>query len=440
MKPLGRLAATARATFEQNQAESDARIDIIQAEIEVLKKQMRDAAKRKGDDLDALRQEMVDQRTQLKNEASTERRYLTQDATVEKLSELLKENPRGMLVLRDEVAGLLFTLDKPGREGDREFYLEAWNGTGSFTVDRIGRGTVYVPALTLSIFGGIQPGKLKKYISEAVTDGKGADGLLQRFQILVWPDGLGEWNPPERWPDNEAKNRALIIFRWLDDFDPSLLAVAIDDDQIPAVRFAPDAQDLFDEWYEKLENRLRSNEMADTPAFDSHMGKYRSLMPSLALLFHLVDVAMEAIVDISVGPDVTEEGSGTSGTDVPGRSSNKILSSSVSLEAAQNAVAWCEFLEAHARKVYATELYPGVQSAHLLKEKIEIGEVVDNQSLREIYRHHWTGLKNPAQVKGALGVLEEAGWVRVDDVQTDGRPGQVIRLHPNLRDGGSTGN
>ena len=170
------------------------------------------------------------------------------------------------------------------------------------------------------------------------------------------------------------------------------------------------------------------------------MGKYRSLMPSLALLFHLVDVATETIADISVGPDVTEEGSGTSGTDVPGRPSNKILSSSVSLEAAQNAVAWCEFLEAHARKVYATELYPGVQSAHLLKERIEIGEVVDNQSLREIYRHHWTGLKNPAQVKGALGVLEEAGWVRVDDVQTDGRPGQVLRLHPDLRDGASTGN
>ena len=39
-------------------------------------------------------------------------------------------------------------------------YLESWNGYGSFTTDRIGRGTVHVDGLCLSIFGGIQ---MKKY-------------------------------------------------------------------------------------------------------------------------------------------------------------------------------------------------------------------------------------------------------------------------------------
>jgi len=56
-----------------------------------------------------------------------------------------------MLVLRDELSGWLRALDKPGREGDREFYLEAWNGTGSYTVDRIGRGTIHIPTLTLGL-------------------------------------------------------------------------------------------------------------------------------------------------------------------------------------------------------------------------------------------------------------------------------------------------
>ena len=83
---------------------------------------------------------------------------MTQDATVEKLGELLQENPRGMLVSRDELAGWLRTMDKPGREGDRDFYLEGWNGSGGYTLDRIGRGTVHIPAVTLSICGGIQPG------------------------------------------------------------------------------------------------------------------------------------------------------------------------------------------------------------------------------------------------------------------------------------------
>ncbi len=440
VNPVNRLANKAREKFQEDQVATEAYLERINAEVDALKGQMRSAAKGDDGDLDGLQVRMAGKKTELQEAGPRVTRYLTQDATVEKLGELLRDNPRGMLVVRDEIAGLLFNLDKPGREGDREFYLEAWNGTGGFTVDRIGRGTVWIPALTLSICGGIQPGKLSSYISDAIGDGKGADGLLQRFQLLVWPDGLGKWDPPERWPDNDAKYRAFQVFSWLDNLDPNLLGAEIGDDSIPSLRFAPDAQDFFDVWHANLENRLRSDEMADSPAFESHMAKYRSLMPSLALLFHLVDVATETIADISVGPDVTEEGSGTSGTDVPGGPSNKIVSSSVSLEAARRAADWCEFLEAHARKVYATELYPGVQSAHFLKEKIGIGEVVDKQSLREIYRHHWTGLKNPAQVKTALEILEEAGWVRVDDVQTDGRPGQVLRLNPDLRDGASTGN
>ena len=82
---------------------------------------------------------------------------MTSDATVEKLGEILNENPRGLLVLRDELSGWLRTLDRSGREGDREFFLESWNGTGSYTFDRIGRGTVRVGSMTVSLFGGIQP-------------------------------------------------------------------------------------------------------------------------------------------------------------------------------------------------------------------------------------------------------------------------------------------
>jgi Protein of unknown function (DUF3987) len=92
------------------------------------------------------------------------RRYKTNDTTVEKLSELLLQNPQGILINRDELSGWLRNLDKQGREGDRAFYLEGWNGTGSFDVDRIGRGCLHIPALCLSILGTIQPGPLSSYV------------------------------------------------------------------------------------------------------------------------------------------------------------------------------------------------------------------------------------------------------------------------------------
>src|SRR5207244_5331677 len=117
---------------------------------------------------------------------------------------------------RDALVGFLLSLDKEGNEEARAFYLEAWNGTGSFTFDRIGRGTVRVESNTLSLLGGIQPDLLTAYVREAVRGGQGADGLLQRFQLFVWPDVSKVWRNVDRWPDTEAKNNAFDVFRYLD--------------------------------------------------------------------------------------------------------------------------------------------------------------------------------------------------------------------------------
>ena len=60
--------------------------------------------------------------------------------------------------------GWFRSLDRDGREGDRAFYLEAWNGNKGFTYDRIERGTMDIAALCISIFGAITPGPLLSYV------------------------------------------------------------------------------------------------------------------------------------------------------------------------------------------------------------------------------------------------------------------------------------
>jgi Protein of unknown function (DUF3987) len=127
------------------------------------------------------------------------KRYLVNDATVEKLGELLNHNPNGLLLFRDELSGFLHTMDRPGHENDRASYCEAWNGTGAYTYDRIGRGTLHIRAACVSVLGGIQPGPLERYL-RAVFGGPGDDGLIQRFQLAVWPDGAGRWRNVDRWP------------------------------------------------------------------------------------------------------------------------------------------------------------------------------------------------------------------------------------------------
>lgn len=327
-------------------------------------------------------------------------RYQTQDGTTEKIGELLIQNPRGLLVNRDELIGWLHTLDRDGREGDRSFYLEGWNGNRGFTYDRIGRGTLDIPALCLSVFGAITPGPLSSYVYQANRGGQGDDGLLQRFQVIVWPDAPAEWKNVDRFPDTTEKNRAWRIFKSLSGEIPG--AVREEGADIPALRFSPAGQEVFDAWRHELETRLRGNHGLP-PALESHLTKYRKLMPSLALIFHLVDVA---------------DGKNTG---------------SVSEVSAVSAVRWSEYLESHAGRVYGATTSPGMESARELVKHIRRGAIQDGVKSREIYRSQWSRLTIPEEVRCGLEILEQYDWLTIERVTTGGRPSEIIRLNPHIK-------
>ena len=60
-----------------------------------------------------------------------------------------------------------------------------------------------------------------------------------------------------------------------------------DEEGLPYLRFGLDANDRFVDWRTDLEKRLRSGDLH--PALESHLAKYRKLVPALALICHLVD-------------------------------------------------------------------------------------------------------------------------------------------------------
>jgi Protein of unknown function (DUF3987) len=420
MKPLGRLAAEAYEEHQEAKLAYETDVMVAEATKAALKDELKRAAKEAAKSGDRSKLDEIARRSQ-DNEVPEEpllRRYKTEDATSEMISQILLENPRGILVHRDELSGWLRNLDKQGREGDRSFYLEAWNGTGSFDVDRIGRGSLHIPALCLSILGSIQPGPLSTYVYQATQGEKGDDGLLQRFQLLVWPDPSPSWRNVDCWPDTEAKNRAYKIFKRLDVLDPEDFGASGEDEEgILAVRFTDEGQDVFDRWRDELEHRLRSEELP--PALESHLAKYRSLMPSLALIFHLVE---------HVDVDGKAEG------DAVGLSDGTAKGGAVGLRPAMQAAAWCEYLETHARRLYASAENPAMEGARALLDRIRKGAVSDGDSTRSVYRKHWAKLSTPEEVSGAYGVLEEFGWLRVELVKTSGRSTTRLRLHPTLRE------
>jgi hypothetical protein len=408
-KPLGILEHHARMQYAAEDASRKADEEIAAARLSALKTEIGKAAKNKDESaLTNLKNELVEYQHHAEGQKSALRRYRVNDATIEKLLEILVENPRGLFVYRDELSGWLRGLDKIGRETDRAFYLESWNGNQPYTTDRIGRGTIHVPALCLSIFGGIQPAKLAAYVSDAIDNTSNDDGLIQRFQLSVYPEIPKVWNLIDRQPDKQARERVARIFHILDSFNPAVLGVSFYAN-IPAIHFDDEAQNLFNDWIVNLQRRILQGE--GSPAFESHLSKYRSLMPSLALLFHLVDWADSQI------------------SAVPGNIS------SVSVEAAILAAAWVDYLELHARKIYAGALNPDLQAAHLIVQKIEQGKIKDGSSVRSIYRNQWTGLQTKERVFQGLLILSEFSYLRLANSKgEEGRPSSdTIEINPKFR-------
>lgn len=339
-----------------------------------------------------------------------ERCYIVNDTSVEKLGELLRQNPWGTLAYRDELYGLLTGLDKQGQEGSRAFYLQGYDGNQGYTFDRIGRGTVRIPRVCLAMLGGIQPGKVQSYVRGAVSGGSADDGLLQRFGLAVWPDIEQEFVIVDRWPDTLAKQAAWAVFERLNQLLP-----ASDDDPVEW-RFSDGAQALFYEWWQPFETELRGDALH--PAMVSHLAKYRKLIPALALVFALID---------------TPDAGGVIGE-------RELI----------RALAWGEYLRTHAHRLYAAAVIPETTGAQTLLARIKGGKladrdgvIVDSFTPRQIAVKGWAGLNTPDAVRKAADVLADYDWLRRDVVQSGdamgrGRPSERYTINPAALAGGAS--
>jgi putative DNA primase/helicase len=324
-------------------------------------------------------------------------RYLTNDSTYEAAGEIMGDNPAGIMVLRDELVSFLRPLDREEYAAARGFWLEAWNGLGGYTFDRIGRGTVRLSAVCASIVGGVQPARLAQYVKDATQGGAGDDGLLQRFGMMVWPDADPEWRDIDRYPDNNAKREAAEIFKRLTAITPEAIAAQKGEfDELPWLAFDDEAQDVFTDWRSDLERHLRSGSLH--PALESHLAKYRKLVPALALVSHLAD-------NPAGGP--------------------------ITAEAAICAVAWARYLEPHAVRVYGAASLPERAAARLIWDRR--GSLEITFTSRDIQRRGWVGLGDTDAVAAALGVLEDHHLILSETLPPSskgGRPSTQYTLNP----------
>ena len=316
-------------------------------------------------------------------------RHLVSDPTVEALGAILAENP-SVFVFRDELRGFLAGLERHGQEPARAFYLEAWSGDRPFSFERIGRGRVRIPRACVSVFGGIQPSPLKSLLKDSMDMGRGNDGLIQRFQLAVWPD----LNPEFRYVDKQLPEQ--LAMRVTETFKAlARQPQGIDGQERLAIhRFDAEAQEVFNDWYTRLQLQLRMGEMSE--CLEAHLGKFPKLVPALALACELCD-----------GQD-----------------------GAVGMQSLQKAIRWAEYLEAHARRIYSSVVNSELIAVHALAKKLPLLAKVPF-TVRNVYRKGWTDLTARLDVQRACELLFDYGWLSAEEREIKpGRPTTVYSVNP----------
>ena len=310
------------------------------------------------------------------------------DATAEALAVRLSTNPFGILLCRDELTGWLAQMSREDRAHERAFYLEGFSAKNmSYSQERIMRDNIKLERVVVSILGGIQPSKLLPLLSSR-KEGNGDDGLLERFQLAIYPDNE-EVKLVDKSPDKSAKKRAKdVIMSIADIADPT-------GGESKVYCFTPAAQALYNQKYTEIIEELKCSD----DSWQAVLGKHQTLLAKLALIIQLIDDAN------SVG---------------------------ISLESLQKSLLWLDYLQSHAKRIYGL-LKESSASAVVLLSKLAM--LPDSFTVSDFKSKAWSKLNSSKQRSDALNTLVINGFLYAEQIKkTHGRPVTRYHKHPSLID------
>lgn len=315
----------------------------------------------------------------------------TSDTTVAALSIRLQGNPRGLLMLTEEFAswiGGIDAADKGEASKNRGDWLQLRDG-GPHQIDRVERGSVYVPNWGVSVLAACTPeglAKQMKFMPE--------DGLIQRFIpcILASPnlDAVGD-----------ARQSMATWGQWLE------WAWAYTTSDFPRhLAFSAGARVLFDAEVRELRQLVLATEEF-SPAYAAHLGKHPGMLAEIALVFHVF---------------------GDSG-DKPGME--------VGEEAMQHAIRYLRKARRHANTLYSSILStaPAFDLARALARSIVASDETIATVSRDWMTQHCQGFKKADDRlrREAVQVLEDADWLMAQtQVRSYGGWPSRYSVHPRV--------
>ena len=335
----------------------------------------------------------------------TLRRIVCADTTIEKLAEILDDNPCGTLVARDELAGWLGSISRyksGGASSDLPNWLEMYQA-GTIMVDRKTgeRPTLFIHRATVSIVGGIQPGVLSRALTPEFLDA----GLAARL-LMAMPPKL-----PKVWSEREVPLTVEQAYHSLLDTLLTLEFDVKDGEKVPhVVRLSKEAKRAWIAFY----NAWAQEQAAAEGELAAAFSKLEGYAARFALLHHVV-TRLSRLEDDTADVEVE------------------------SIEAGVTFSRWCA---EEARRIYTTlSESEDERNARRLVEYIRSrgGEI----TARELQKSNSRKYPESEHAQEALDALAAAGfghWIEPAPSKRGGQPARRFTLLPTPDTTDSTDN
>lgn len=218
-------------------------------------------------------------------EAPRMRHALVDDITIEALAVRLADNPKGLLLGCDELAGWFNGFDqyRGGRGGDEARWLSAFGGR-PIKVDRKAGGTLFIERPAVSVVGTSQPRVIARLLGRQQRE----SGLAARLLVACPPTRAALWSD-ESISDQTLRDWHLVA--------SSLLDLSMNDEPI-RLPLSPEATGLFRRWHDRSAEDGQRAGTAGNEDVAAANAKMRSIVPRIALVLALAKAAEEGTAEL----------------------------------------------------------------------------------------------------------------------------------------------
>ncbi|MFC4210857.1 DUF3987 domain-containing protein [Pedobacter lithocola] len=207
-------------------------------------------------------------------ETKTIHSSILSDTTPEAVMVSLANNPRGVTIFMDEIAGFVASFNRYHSGADEQMYLSLFNGS-SIIRNRLNAEDTITINTFLTIVGTTQPSILNKYFSS-----KAESGFFDRW-LLCYPEHIKKKYPSDERIDKAIENQYKSIIE-------TLCCLNADGLVTTELSYSQEAFDIINHWQKQAIDRQNNTENDVERAI---LSKFEIYVHRFALILHIIEIS-----------------------------------------------------------------------------------------------------------------------------------------------------